>query len=356
VRLLTIRRAALLSAAVAATCAAVPATAPAKPQDLKVMVRNVYLGADLIPLAGASNRDDFEKAAAARFQTVQNNDFATRAKAVAQEIRKHRPDVVGLQEAAVWRRGPDGLKDGSTTPATQVVYDSTELLLKALADLGLQYRVVAGRDWFDYEAPTALGFDVRLTQRDVIIARRGSKVKWGKTFRGGYTDTFPVPTVVGTANQARGWVGVDGKLAGRRFRFVTTHLEAYIPATAEKQMNQLLAGPLKSRKTQAILVGDFNSDPKTAGADRGADRAPSAYAAALAAGFRNPFPRRETCCFAEDLRATGTALGQWIDHIVVRPRIRLLKSSIVGSLPSERMGGLWPSDHAGIAGTLRLSR
>ena len=41
--------AALLTALCA--CAALPAAASAKPQDLKVMVRNVYLGADLIPLA-----------------------------------------------------------------------------------------------------------------------------------------------------------------------------------------------------------------------------------------------------------------------------------------------------------------
>jgi endonuclease/exonuclease/phosphatase family metal-dependent hydrolase len=356
VRLPTVRRAAVLGAAVAAACAAVPATAPAKPQDLKVMVRNVYLGADLIPLAGAANQQDFEAAAAARFGTVQTNDFAARAKAIAKEIRRHKPDLVGLQEAAVWRRGPDGVKDGSATPASDIVYDSTDLLLKALADRGQRYRVVAGRDWFDYEAPTALGFDVRLTQRDVILVRRGSKVKLGTTFRGGYEKTFDVPTVVGLAAQKRGWVGVDGKLAGRSFRFVTTHLEAYVPATAEQQMDQLLAGPLKSKRRQAILVGDFNSDPATAGADRGADRRPSAYAAALEAGFKNPFPRRSTCCFAEDLRATGTALSQWIDHIVVRPRIKLLRSSIVGSTAAERSGGLWPSDHAGIAGTLRLSR
>ena len=352
------RRAALAVGAAAAVGAVVPATAPAKPQDLKVMVRNVYLGADLIPLASARSREEFEQNAAQRFQTVERNDFATRAKALARELRKHKPHIVGLQEAAVWRRGADGVKDGEATPANDVVYDSTEVLLKAAADLGQRYRVVVARDWFDFEAPTALGHDVRLTQRDVILVRRGVKrLRLGKKLRGGFDATFDVPTQVGLARQLRGYVGVDGKLAGRRFRFVTTHLEAYSPAIAEQQMDEILDGPLRSKRTQAILVGDFNSDPDTEGTDaRDADRGPSAYAAAIEAGFKNPLRRRETCCFDEDLRAMGGPLDKWIDHIVVRPRVRSISSSIVGSLSRERVGGLWPSDHAGIVSTLRLRK
>ena len=352
------RRAALAVGAAAAVSAAVPATAPAKKQDLKVMVRNVYLGADLIPLASARSREEFEQNAAQRFQTVERNDFATRAKALARELKKHKPDLVGVQEAAIWRRGADGVKDGSTTPANDVVYDSTEVLRKAAADLGVRYRVVVGRDWFDFEAPTALGHDVRLTQRDVILVRVGSKVKLGKKIRGGFENTFDVPTQVGTARQTRGFVGVDGKKGGRRFRFVTTHLEAYSPAIAEAQMNELLSGPLASKKRQLVLVGDFNSDPVKVepSDDRDASRDPSAFASAIEAGFFNPLKRRETCCFAEDLRTTTEQLDSWIDHIVVRPRIKSLRSSIVGSLSTERVGGLWPSDHAGIVSTLRLKK
>ncbi len=65
-----LRRATVLVAASASILAAVPATAPAKPQDLKVMLRNVYLGADLIPLATARDRAQFEANAAQRYQTV----------------------------------------------------------------------------------------------------------------------------------------------------------------------------------------------------------------------------------------------------------------------------------------------
>jgi endonuclease/exonuclease/phosphatase family metal-dependent hydrolase len=349
-----------LGAALIAACVALPLCVPAtssagtNSRDIKVMTRNLYLGADLIPLATQPDRPTFEQAAAERFRTVLRNDFATRAKAIAQEIRRTKPDLIGLQEAARWLRGADGVKDGPTTPATQVVYDSTDILRRELRALGQQYRVAGARDWFDYEAPTALNHDVRLIQRDVILVRENSRVRVRRSFRGGFRDTFDPPTVVGTARQLRGWVGVDARLGERRFRFVTTHLEAYDPAIGDKQMKQLLAGPLKSKRRQSILVGDFNSDPKTGGQDsRGAQRAPSAYRTVLDADFVNPLPRRETCCFPEDL-STTSQLDSWIDHIVVRPRARVVRSSIVGSRTANRVGGLWPSDHAGIFATLRL--
>jgi len=348
-----LRRLPALVAAAAAFLAALPAAASAARGDVTVMTRNVYLGADLIPLAASPNREAFEQAAAERYQTVLRNDFATRAKAIAAEIGSARPDLVGLQEAAVWRRGPDGVKDGTATPANQVVYDSTEVLLKELASRGARYRVVAGRDWFDYEAPTALGFDVRLTQRDVILVRVGSRVRLGKSFRGGFGNTFDVPTQVGVPRQLRGWVGVDGRIDGRSCRVVTTHPEAYSAQIGEQQAAQLLSGPLASRRRTSILAGDINSDPRTAtGDDRGAQRQPSAYGRLITGGFANPLPRRVTCCFPEDLRQRK-ALDQWIDHILVRPRarVRLIRSSRVGAAP---VGALYPSDHAGAVATLRL--
>jgi endonuclease/exonuclease/phosphatase family metal-dependent hydrolase len=338
---------------------AFPGAAPAASaadRDVTVMTRNLYLGADLIPLATSPDLAAFEQAAAQRFQTVLANDFRVRARALAREIARARPDLVGLQEAAVWRRSPDGVKDGNATPATQTVYDALAVLQAELRRQGARYRVVARRAWFDFEAPTALGHDVRLTQYDAILARtgRGARVRTGRTFRGGFTRTFDVPTQAGLARSTRGWVGVDARLGRRSFRFVTTHLEAYSAEIAEAQMRQLLSGPLASRRRQTILVGDFNSDPRTAAGDRGTNRQPSAYATAIARGFANPLPRRATCCFGEDLRQTSERLDSWIDHVIVRPRVRRIRSSIVGARASERVGGLWPSDHAGVVATLRL--
>jgi hypothetical protein len=107
---------------------------------------------------------------------------------------------------------------------------------------------------------------------------------------------------------------------------VTTHLEAFDPPTADAQMKQLMAGPLASKRRQSILVGDFNSAPSANANDRGTSRDASAYYTAIDAGFRNPLPKRATCCFAEDLHSTADSLDTWIDHVVVRPRIRSLRS------------------------------
>ena len=350
-----LRRAAALAVAAASLLVVLPSSASAKAQDLKVMVRNVYVGADLIPLAAARTPEEFERAAAERFQTLQVNDFATRAKALAREIRGQNPDLVALQEAAVWRRGPDGIKDGSQTPANDIIYDSTQLLLQELQAAGRRYRVAVSRDWFDFEGPTALGYDVRVTQRDVILVRVGSRVNIRRTFRGGFNFTFDPPTAVGTARQLRGWVGVDATLARRRFRLVNTHLEAYSPEHNERQMEQLLAGVAASKRRPTLLVGDINSGPDATGTDdRQAERTPSGYRAALDGGFRNPLPKTNSCCFAEDLRSTAEPLDSWIDHILVRPRMRVLRSTYVGESMADRLGGLWPSDHSGIAATIRL--
>jgi endonuclease/exonuclease/phosphatase family metal-dependent hydrolase len=335
--------------------AVAPAAASAKKQDLKVMTRNVYLGADIIPLATSPNEAAFEKAAAERFQVVLNNNFPARAKSLAAEIKKAKPDLVGVQEATTWRRGAAGVKDGPATPATQVVYDSATELLKALKKAGAPYKQVVQRPWFDFEAPTALGYDVRITQRDVILVRKGSKVKVTKKFKGGFANHFDPPTVRGRRRSCAGWVGVDGKLAKRKFRFVSTHLEAYSPAVADQQMKELLkkSGPLGSKKRRSILVGDFNSAPGANANDRGTTRDANAYYSAIDAGFRNPLPKRITCCFKEDLRDPARESSSWIDHVLVRPKIKAVKSGIVGL---KQVGGLYPSDHAGIFATLRLKK
>lgn len=354
-----------LGATLLAVCALIPLAAPSAAsagkadtsQDLKVMTRNLYLGADLIPLASAPDLASFEQAAGQRYDTVIANDFPTRVKAIAAEIDKYKPDVIGLQEAAVWRKSPDGQKNVGKPGTTELVYDSIDELQDALKDEGLTYKVAAIRPWFDFAAPTAKGFDVRLTQQDAVLVRTGkqSKVKSFKGFSGGFSETFKVPTQVGEVDSPRGWAGIDGKIGDRKFRFVTTHLEAYSPAIANDQMTELLKKPLKSKTKQSILVGDFNSDPKDADTDdRGATRDPNAYASALDAGFFNPMKRRETCCFAEDLHSTTEKLDSWIDHVVARPKAKAIKQAIVGAKSSERVGGLWPSDHAGIFATLRL--
>lgn len=350
------RSVSIAAVAVVATALALPATSSAASSTssdakVSVMSRNLYLGADLIPLASAADLPAFEQTAAQVWRNVQATDFPKRATALAKEIKKTRPDLIGLQEAAVWRKSPDGVKDGQTTAATTVVYDYIKTLRAELKKQGVEYRVVVQQDEFDFEAPTALGYDIRLTQRDAILARVGSKVKTGKTRRGQYSRTFIVPTQAGQANSKRGWVSVDAKIGKKSFRFVNTHLEAYGGDIREAQAKQLLGsgGPLTSKKTNTILVGDLNSDPR----DEAADAA--AYKAIVGAGFVNVFSKLPATSGQNELVNNPVSeLKRSIDHILVRPKQKVLNAKVVGNKASERVGGLWPSDHAGVVAELRL--
>ena len=97
-----------------------------KGKVVNVMTRNLYLGADLDAADRAkSARTNSPQPNGQVLREVTANDFPARAKGLAQEILKKKPDLVGLQEVALWRTGPPSLEplspDGPT--ATTVRYD-----------------------------------------------------------------------------------------------------------------------------------------------------------------------------------------------------------------------------------------
>ena len=337
---------------IAAAALLTPAAAQAAPKaDVTVMSRNLYLGADLIPLAAATDRADFEVKAAGVWQVVRDTNFPVRAKALAKELATTKPDLVGLQEAALWRKGADGVKDGATTPATEVVYDFVEILLAEAKARGVTYKVVVVQDEFDFEAPIADGYDIRLTQQDAILVRKGSKVKLGKTYKGRYTENLIIPTQAGEANSRRGWVAVDATLRGKKFRFVNTHLEAYGGEIRDSQAQELMGatGPVAKKSRKAIIVGDLNSDPRDAAPDN------LAYNTVIGAGFRDIFPSLpSTSGQNEFVNNEVSELARHIDLVLVRPKMKVVSKRIVGAQATDRIEGLWPSDHAGVVAKLRV--
>ena len=337
----------------AAVLVAAPAAQAASP-ELTVMTRNVYLGGNIAGPIPAPNRDEFERSASALWAAVRTTDFPARAKLLAREVRRTKPDVVGLQEVALWRRGPDAVKDGSATPSTEIVYDFLATLRSAL---GARYRVASVQTAADLEAPISDGYDVRLTMRDAVLVRvrRGLKVrrKLGDT----YAAELAVPTAIGALTSTRGWVGADLSLAGKRFRVVNTHLEAFSDPIRLQQARELVAGPLRRRGT-VILTGDINSDPVDA---TGAD--PAAYRKFTAAGLKDTWlavrPRSKgfSCCFKTEtiMDPPPAPFDHRVDHVFAKGRVRVLGGRVVGNDPANRTAsGLWPSDHGGAVMTLRL--
>lgn len=347
-----------LAAVVAALAAlALPAAAPAA--DVTVMTRNLYLGSDIINLAVAPDIPTLAQAAKKNLETVNVNNFPVRSKAIAAEVKKAKPDVIGLQEVVLWRRGPDGRQDNdiSKLDAEQVLYDYLVIFTADLKRLGLSYKVARVTTELDIEGPHADGYDVRLTQRDAILVRKGKGAPKVVATRGGnFTAQFGVNTAIGRASVTRGYEAVDLKMGGSAFTFANLHTEAYDPAIDESQVKEFLRKGVPSRKRPTIVVGDINSDPKRSGTsdERGTERLPKAYKAMLAGGFRNEMPPRTTAGYEEDLRSPSLAkMDEWLDHVFVRPKMKLLRSSMTGT---KQVNGLWPSDHRGIVATYRLPR
>ena len=359
---------ALCVAALAAASFAPAASAAKKKQKdpdptLKVMTRNIYLGGNIFLPIGAPDRAAFESKTQELWDQIRFTNFPARATLLANEVKKTKPDLIGLQEVAIWRRSPDGVKDGSATPSQQVVYDFLKTLNSELKKKGLKYRTAISQQEADIEAPTQQ-YDVRLTMRDVILVRTGKNApKLTKKKSAQFKSDIGVPVQTGVITSKRGWAWVEGSLKGRKFRFVNTHLESAAEAPRVGQAKELVAkgGPARSNRS-TIVVGDLNSDRTNADG-----ASPVAYKTIIGAGFKDSWlqatkgsEKPYTCCLK-----TPTANDKppfpgdhRIDHILVKgKKIKGKKATVVGTDPKNRTStGLWPSDHGGWVSSLRLSK
>jgi endonuclease/exonuclease/phosphatase family metal-dependent hydrolase len=352
-------------------------------KEVNVMTRNLYLGADLAPAISASGLTAFTEATGQILREVTANSFPTRAKGLAQEILKKKPDLVGLQEVALWRTGPPSLEvflnSAATPTATAVRYDYlTELMAQLNKGKGKpQYRVAVTQDEFDFEAPANENgvagdgpngaipnaeINGRLTMRDVILVRNGSGVTF-KHPQAAHFANLLVVTVSGVKLAVtRGWVAIDAKVRGSHtFRFVNTHLEAFDPATQVPSIRALQAGELvapggpATTSLPVVLVGDLNSDDDTV--EPGDQQA---YRTLLGAGMRERSTNTPLgCCLNSSLLAVGAGgsvadFYHQVDHVMTRDpkEIKLKASAVTGRQP---VNGFWDSDHAGLFSALRFA-
>ena len=199
---------------------AVPAFAQQRPfplgRTVTVMTWNVSNGVDaeLAAVPAATDVPDLLQKVATVYQAYVARNFPDRAGAIAAQVAAHRPDLIGLQEAVLVRT--QSPQDGPATPATTVAVDYVQILLDALAARGQRYEVVVQSINFDAELPSALGFDVRHTDRDVILARIDAKtpdLSFTNAQAGVFTTNCTVSSAtLGPTTFRRGWASVDVKL------------------------------------------------------------------------------------------------------------------------------------------------
>jgi endonuclease/exonuclease/phosphatase family metal-dependent hydrolase len=355
------QRCVALSSLVAAILAFshLPTAAGDRDDVVRVMTRNIYQGADLIPLLQATTAQLPGAAAATYTSILTSTKPAERMAAIAREIAKYKIDLVGLEEVFILRNGPPQSPASPTfLPATTVVLDSLELLLAELAKCGEPYVVVATIPGFDAELPAInppLAIDARLTVRDVIIARARSHMKLTNVQVQGYLTNRSFPSLSGiTIPNPRGWAAVDVEKSGRKFRFAMTHLEQPDPVQ-RTQAHDMINGA-GNTALPVIFVGDFNIR-----ADAPADPTYAVYQQFIAAGFVDAWSRKfstqpgVTCCQNPDLLNSTSLLNQRIDLVLFKGNLQVLDMIVVGDKQADRTpSGLWPSDHAGLAAALKL--
>ena len=380
----------VLVAALAAIALVPPAPSQAR-ERVRVMTRNLYLGADLSPGTSATSFQELVNAAGQILNQVDQNKFQVRAKGLAQEILNQNPDLVGLQEAALWRDAPCTDNPLNFT-ATHVRPggDFLGLLMNQLNKDGPRYRLVISEPEFDFQiwantdgnestgTPFGCEIEGRLTMRDAILARVGKdgprftlpRVQTSNSKRGHFDTLLQVTPAGVEIDVTRGWTSVDAKVTGApQIRFVNTHLEAFDNQASNHtnqdtdvgngvvrwaQAKELVAnGGPATGSLPVILVGDLNSDVRTP--LKPGDQ--FAHRALLNAGFAN----RSTydplsCCLDSALLTAGgggsvSDFDHKVDHVMTDApaRVNLVRSTVTGRFP---VNGFWDSDHAGIASAL----
>ncbi len=183
-----------------------------------VMNQNLYVGTDvdavIRALASPDPNDDIP-VLLAQLAVLQETDFPSRAGALADEIARIRPHIVGLQEVSK--------VDIDLTPfGLPAVYhvDFLPVLLEALRNRGLSYDVgaqvqnivaapIPGISLIDYDA--------------MLVDSRRVALGPGTVERNYSTNIGPVAPGV---TLIRGWVSVLATIEGRRYRVASTHLES----------------------------------------------------------------------------------------------------------------------------------
>jgi endonuclease/exonuclease/phosphatase family metal-dependent hydrolase len=320
----------------------------------KVMTWNLYLGADLRPAFVPQTPEQLLQATTRVAVEVAATDFPTRAKTIARDVDAARPDLIGLQEAALWRTQ---YPSDPATQAQRVKYDFLAILQHELAARGLHYAPVATVTNSDVEVPTLFGFDLRLTDRDVILARTDlGGLRVTNPAGGNFVARLPIPNPFLPVSITRGWVSVDAALQGCPFRLVSTHLEGDSAEVQQLQAAELVKpggpagvpGPL-------VLVGDFNSPADRTGT-------PTYGQLIDVAGFQDAWSSvrtgpGNTCCHdvAVLLRNPFDRLSGRIDLILTRGGPSAIGARRYGARPKDWFRHrIWPSDHAAVAARIAL--
>lgn len=357
----------------------------AKKSTVKVMTRNLYLGADIFKVVEASQSSDpyaIPTAVAEVYQTMLFTNFWARAEALADEIAAAEPQIIGLQEVSTYYiQTPGDFLAGNPVQADTLVIDFYTVLDAALKARRMEYTAftVTNADiempMFDLNSPTGLS-DARLVDHDVILVKKGHDAV--EVLNDNYQAQLELDLGGATATFTRGYLAVDVNIKDTIYRFVNTHLEVRsAPESVFRYFQSLqmqeLVGTLAYLSSQdhipVIMVGDFNSSIED---EEGYWVHPvygslpytPPYMQAVDAGYldtwllQSKYDEGYTSGFDEYVSDPTAQLTSRIDLVFIDPLDQVLdkvKCDVVGDevfdmIPNPNDPGyyLWPSDHAGV--------
>jgi endonuclease/exonuclease/phosphatase family protein len=322
-------------------------------QDLVVMNRNIYVGADVDAVIAALLSTDPSDDVPALLQavaTLHETDFTVRADGFAREIGWFRPDVVGIVEVSQIDINLDLTPLGG--PHIVAHEDFLPEIMAALASRDLNYRVAATNRNFTVEPIPG----VRLVDYDVTLVGPGVRVGEAVVARNFTTNVGQVaPGVVLTY----GFTLVPVRVRGEEYRVGTTHLQDDVSGVdlsllRAAQMQELVG--LIPADRPAVIMGDFNDPAGT-----------PMYQVATGAGLTDvwaalrPGEPGFTCCHSSNLTDSRVP-NQRIDFVLARGFDRgddPVTGFIArfGLLPQELLAGplhpIYVSDHIGLVAWLK---
>jgi endonuclease/exonuclease/phosphatase family metal-dependent hydrolase len=339
-----------------ATDRAAAVEAPAS-TELTVATYNLGLGANLFSLFLVSSTDELARTVGDLYADIERSAPSARMAAVAAELARTRPDVVGVQEAALVRTESSG--DGGTgaPDAESVAFDFLADLTGALDDAGASYEVAQVTTNADAEFPGVVGgdrTDVRLTDRDAVLVRTDAAVDVRDASATTFEETMTVPAGDRTFDVERGYGVVAATAGDAPFTVVNAHLESASERVRGAQADELAAA-LAAVDGPTVLLGDLNDGPAFDG---------GAYET-LAAGRTDAWDAARpdadgfTCCRATTLDGPGS-MDERLDHVLV-DGFAASDARLVGADAESRLTAtvdgdardVWLSDHAGVVATLR---
>jgi len=327
---------------------------------LRVMTRNIYIGADVAIVLSAQSPEEIPILVAQAYQQLLGTNFSERAVALANEVFLTRPDMIGLQEVTLLRyQSPGDAVYGGTEPAEDVLMDYLDIFMATLNAYGLHYKVAAKVQNMDIELPMLTSVDpllfddMRVTDFDVMLVREYVNVT--EVVEKNYTVNLFIPEM--NLELPCGYCAVNASIGHRTYRFVSTHLEAIVPEVRVAQAQELLVD-LEDETLPIVMLGDFNTEAFTG----------QAYNLIQSYGYTDvwtlnilPFnPEGYTFGHDPDLLNEVANFTQRIDFVFVKSETAVPEHAlaiVVGDEPFNRTeSGLWPSDHGGIVASFAFPR